>query len=455
VKNLRRVARVLGACGLAAATVFVAACGSDDRNGGSATESGSGGSAKVTAAAAALVPAFPKHAAPNGDNGGATDTGVTKTTITTGSPIASSGPLPGAQLNTWLGTKAYYAYVNGSGGIYGRKLVSVRMETGFDASKGQAVCQSEIPKVFALNGTQSNVDAACKPLTQKTGIPWVGNYFDPTFSQLPNAVAPLPSRRPGVTPNTVCALMKEAYPGISKVAILWINVAGIGPLVDGEKQCWESVGVKVVYDVGTDAQAPNMTPYVIQARSKGADVVDAFAQDVTNAARIAKAMNQQAYKPKASLNYAVYDAKWHKLAGPGAAGWAAVPPYGQGPFLDRNAMNKIKGGALFYKYWDKVNPGKPIDLFALEGWQQAAYFAQGLIDAGPEVTRQKLLASLKKIDKWDNMGLTAPVQWFSPGTPKDLCGVVVEATADGYRKVAPKTPGFANGFSCPGKELNG
>jgi branched-chain amino acid transport system substrate-binding protein len=439
------------------ATGLVAGCGSDSGGSTTADSASKDTAAKQSVAAAdpSLLAAFPKHAAPSGGNGGATDTGVTATTITTGSPIASSGPLPGAQLNTWLGAKAYYQYVNDSGGIYGRKLASTRMETGFDASKGQAVCQSEIPKVFALNGTQSNVDAACKPLVQKSGIPWVGNYFDPSFSELPNAVGPLSAGRPGVWPNTTCALLKEAYPSISKVAILWINVAGIGPAVEGEKLCWKSVGVKVVYDVGTDAQAPNMTPYVIQARSKGADVVDAFAQDVTNAARIAKAMKQQAYKPTTATNYAAYDAKWHKLAGDGAAGWSAVPPYGQGTYLNRGEMNKIKGGALFYKYWDKVNPGQPVDLFAVEGWEQAAYFAQGVVDAGPKLTRDGLLTALKKIDDWDNDGLTAKVDWFKPGVAKALCGVVIEATGDDYKKVAPKEQGFAGGFACPGKEILG
>jgi branched-chain amino acid transport system substrate-binding protein len=428
--------------------LIASGCGSGNSAGGTSTVN-----AASTAANPALLAPFPKTPAPSGGNGGATATGVTATTITTGDPISASGSLPGATLGAWLGVKAYFQYVNESGGVYGRKLISTRMETGFDANQGEGVCQHDIPQMFALVGTVSNVDTACLPLVKSSGIPWVGFWNDPGYGVLPNVVSSVAGFYPGLWSTQQCAIVKAAYPSISKVAVLWINVAGIGPVVAANAKCWQSVGVKVVYSVGTDPQAPNMTPYVIQARSQGANVVDAFGQDVTNVARIAQAMQQQGFKPTAASSYAVYDARWHGLAGPGAAGWVAVPFWSEGLFLNESEMNKTKGGALFYKYWRQVNGNTPIDTFGIYGFQQAAYFVQGLLDAGPHLTRAKLLTALKAIKNWDNLGTTAPVHWLSPGKPSDACGVAISSTATGYTKIAPPVQGFKNGFICPGKYI--
>jgi ABC-type branched-subunit amino acid transport system substrate-binding protein len=426
----------LGVCAILTAAAL-AACGSSSStsSGGGGSSSSSSGSGGTTAPAS--VPAFPRHPAPAGGNGGKTDVGVTATSIDTGSPVAASGPLPGAQLNTFLGSKAYYAYVNASGGIYGRRLNTTRMETGFDASQGQAVCTKYIPQMFALVATQSNVDAACFPAVKQSGIPWVGSWFDPEFYALPNALANVSAGKPATGTSTACALYKRANPSISKAAIMWVNTAGIQEFVKSEVACWTKVGVQVVYNYGVDPQAVNLTPYVLQAKNKGADIMDAFAVDVTEASRIAQAMAQQGWNPTLKANYATYDAKWHKLAGAGASGWQTTINYVTVPFLDSAAMNKIPGGAKFEYWWRKVNGSAPIDSFALEGWTAASFFAQGAIDAGPKLTRAKLLASLAKIENWNNDGLSP--MYKHPGKEISLCNLVMEATADGYVQKLPVT----------------
>jgi ABC-type branched-subunit amino acid transport system substrate-binding protein len=435
-----RIGRTLVAvAGLLVVVVVLSACGSS----GSGGSTGGSTSATTTAqagAATAAPSAFPKHPAPSGGNGGATDTGVTATSIDTGSPIAASGPLPGAQLGTYLGGKAYYAYVNASGGIYGRQLRTTRMETGFDANQGQAVCTKYIPKMFALVATQSNVDAACFPLVKKTGIPWIGSWFDPEFYTLPNALNNLSTTPPGTFVDTSCKLYKKANPSISKAAILWVNTAGIEQFVKSEVACWQRAGVKVVYNYGADPQAPNMTPYVLQAKNKGADIMDAFAVDVTQASRIAQAMQQQAWNPTLKTNYAVYDQKWHKLAGAAGEGWQTTLTYGTAPFLDPAAMSKIPGGQKFQYWFKKVNPKQPVDTFAVEGWMAASFFVQGLIDAGPKLTRARLLKALNDIPEWDNDGLSAKIE--NPGKAFNNCNTIMQATKDGYtQKLTPTCAG--------------
>jgi hypothetical protein len=49
--------------------------------------------------------------------------------------------------------------VNASGGIYGRKLNLTELNTSYDPGVGLTMFTKYIPQMFAMNGTQSNVDS--------------------------------------------------------------------------------------------------------------------------------------------------------------------------------------------------------------------------------------------------------------------------------------------------------
>jgi ABC-type branched-subunit amino acid transport system substrate-binding protein len=430
------------ACLTAILALAAAACGSSaSSGGGSGAGSGSGGGGDIPA----QVTDFPKYPAPSSGNGGSTAPGVTATSISTGSPIAAGNGVSNAQIGTFLGAQAYYAMVNASGGIYGRKLNITEMNTTFDPNVGLSVFTKYIPQMFAMNGTQSNVDAVAFNLVKNSGIPWVGTWFDPQYYALPNAVNNLENELPyGSESNATYALYKKANPSISKVAIIWVNTAGIQPFVNGDVAGWASVGVKTVYNVGVSGTAANLTPYVIQARNDGADVVDAFAVDITEAARLAQDIQQQGWHPTLKTNYAIYDASWAQLAGAGAAGWETTPTYDNIPFLDNKALNATTGGAQFLYWTHKLNPSEPLDVFTVEGWEQAAYFVTGLIGAGPDLTRAKLLTALASIRNFSNGGLSAnqPNPAVKGTIPPQYCGNVQESTSSGYSQVLPTSGQF-------------
>jgi branched-chain amino acid transport system substrate-binding protein len=433
---------------LAAVALTAAACGS--KGGSSAATSASGVSTDASSAtggsAPASVAAFPKYPAPSGGNGGSNgQIGLTADSIAVGSPIAAGNGVSNAQIGTTLGAQAYYAMVNASGGIYGRKLNLTEMNTTFDPNVGLGVFTKYIPQMFALNGTQSNVDAVAYSLVQKSGIPWVGVAFDPQYYALPNQVNFQPALPYGEASNATYALYKQANPSISKVAIIWVNTSGIQPFVNSDVAGWKSVGVQTVYNVGISGTIANLTPYVIQARSHGADVVDAFAEDITEAGRLAQAMQQQGWNPTLKTNYAIYDASWHQLAASGASGWQTTPTYDTLPFLDDAALNATKGGAQFLYWTNKVSPSQPLDVFTIEGWVQAALFVQGLIKAGPNLTRANLLTALKAIRNFDADGIipSTPDPTAKGTLPAQFCSNVQESTANGYEQVIPKTGNFA------------
>jgi ABC-type branched-subunit amino acid transport system substrate-binding protein len=436
----------MGIVGLLSAGVLIAAaaCSSSSSN-GSTTAPGGGASGTSSGTAASIpsaVKAFPSYPAPKGGNGGGNgQVGLTATSISVGSPIAAGNGVSNAQLGTYYGAQAYYAMVNASGGIYGRQLNLTQMNTTFDPNVGLGVYTKDIPQMFALNGIQSNVDAVAIPLLKSTGIPWIGQYIDPELAALPNVLNIFPELPYGSEGNGSYALFKKANPSISKVAILWVNTAGIQPFVNAEAAGWASVGVQTVYNVGISATAANLTPYVLQARAKGADVVDPFAQDITETARLAQAMAQQGYNPTLKVAYGSYDASWHQLAGAGAAGWQSYSQYSTAPFLDDAVLNSSTGGAQFLYWTHKTNPSQPLNTFTAEGWVQAALFVQGLITAGPELTRAKLLAAVAAIRNFnaDGMAPTTPDPTAKTALPAQYCNWIQETTAGGYEAVLPKS----------------
>ena len=439
---------------LAAVTLTAAACGS--KGGSSAAAGASGGSTGGSSSTGGSIPtsvaAFPKYPAPSGGNGGSNgQIGLTADSIAVGSPIAAGNGVSNAQIGTTLGAQAYYAMVNASGGIYGRKLNLTEMNTTFDPNVGLGVFTKYIPQMFALNGTQSNVDAVAYSLVQKSGIPWVGAAFDPQYYALPNQVNYQPTLPYGQASNASYGLYKKANPSISKVAIIWVNTSGIQPFVNSDVAGWNSVGVKVVYNVGISGTIANLTPYVIQARSKGADVVDAFAVDITEAGRLAQAMQQQGWNPTLKTNYAIYDASWAQLAGSGAAGWQTVSTYDTLPFLNDAALDATAGGKEFLYWVNKTASSQPLDVFTTEGWVQAALFVQALIKAGPNLTRANLLTAAKSIRNFsaDGMIASTPNPTAKGSLSPQFCNNVQESTATGYTQIYPKT----GNFGCVAQKL--
>jgi ABC-type branched-subunit amino acid transport system substrate-binding protein len=214
--------------------------------------------------------------------------------------------------------------------------------------------------------------------------------------------------------------------------------------VNAEVAGWKSVGVQTVYNVGISGTIANLTPYVIQARSKGADVVDAFAEDITEAGRLAQDMKQQGWNPTLKTNYAIYDASWHQLAGSGAAGWQVISQFDSLPFLDNAALNTAKGGSEFLYWTHKLAPSQPLNVFTVQGWVQAAFFVQGLIGAGPDLTRAKLITALQKIRNFtaDGMIANTPDPAAKGTLPSTFCSNVQASTATGYEQVFPKTGNF-------------
>ena len=236
-------------------------------------------------------------------------------------------------------------------------------------------------------------------------------------------------------------IWKREHPTVSKIAILYDNVPGVGLLASVNATALDKSGFNVVLDEGVSPTNPNLTPYVIQARDKGATGLYLYGVDVVTAGRIAQAMVQQGWNPTLKADYAIYDSQWHSLAGSGAAGWETN--IASEPFLCDSCLNSTPGGALFLKWFKKLYPNQALDTFAVLGWTYTELYTDGLIAAGPDLTRTNLLAAIKNIHSYNSNGLYAQTD---PGS-KTLgdCEIEMLATTSGFKQAYPSA---ANQFAC-------
>jgi branched-chain amino acid transport system substrate-binding protein len=389
----------------------------------------------------------PKYPAPSGGNGGATAIGVTAKAVNLALEYSITGPAPGATAGALRGTKAYIDYINSIGGIYGRKLTITPFDDGFDPTKAAANCLQIEPKYFAITGGFGVGDSGCYPSVKSSGIPWVQFWYDSQFETLPNAYFP-DTGNALTEPDASDVLLKKLYPKVKKVALLWETTPGNSQEEAHIGVALKKVGFQIVYQQGVNLSLPSFTSYAVAIRNSGAQAVFMDAAEIVGQSRLAQAFTQEDFKPSFAVADTTYASSWHSLAGAGAAGWVEDLPYL--PFLSSAALNATPGGKLLAEWFPKANPGQAIDLFAIFGWASTALLVQGMIDAGPHLTRTDVLAAIHKIGSFTAGGLYAPSnigkKQFSD------CTILMESTASGYKQLVPKKAGT---FDCdvPGAKI--
>src|SRR5437868_10769613 len=137
--------------------------GSGGDSGSAAAASGANGATGGATGAAGGKAAGPNNAAgsnaaPAGGNGGATDVGVTPTSISAANVSILSGPVPGLFKGAENGTDAFFAYQNSQGGVYGRKLNLAQLDDQFDCGINKSLTEANASKLFAFVGSFSLYD---------------------------------------------------------------------------------------------------------------------------------------------------------------------------------------------------------------------------------------------------------------------------------------------------------
>lgn len=342
-------------------------------------------------------------AAPSGGNGGATDVGVTATSISIGTVADITGPQPGLFKGDLAGVKAYLAYTNSTGGVYGRTITQTTRDSGLECNQTSQAIENLAPKVFAFVGSLMLYDnCAAQTLKRFPKVPDVSYVLTPEHQANPTTYSGQPSV-PGQRTGPGLAFAK-AFPEVKgAVGGLYPNVAGATAQWKQFRATFEYLGFTVVYDQAIPPTTVDYTQYVIGMRQAGVKMV-VLLNTAANNAKFVNAAQQQSFAPPVIESPGtMYDPSFADAVGPGVPD--VYVDTTTALYANADEAKAVPGVALYQKWMKQVAPDQALDQFSTFGWLQGALFVQALRAAGPKLTQAGLLAALKGIHSVDTGGM--------------------------------------------------
>lgn len=419
----------LAAAGLVVLVGVAGTACSSTNSTSTATTKGSSGSSAIPASA------FSDH------------TGITSTSVRVGN--ISTLNLGGLFKGALVGTEAYAAYVNSTGGVNGRKI---EVDSGADqygnGALNKSLTQQALTSDFSLVGGFSlNDNFGGLVLAQNPGFPNVSVVLDTKTNQLPNVFSPVPLNAGWDTGPL--QYFKTKYPK---------DIGGVGTLVasspsaqvdwNGEKAALVHLGYKVVYEPQYPVTTTDFTPQVIAMRNAGVKMLFVDQMPEQYASALVKALNLQNFHPAVIFGAATYNSNMV----PASGGAAAV----EGDDFEQNASlyqgedaSALPAVGTFLHWVNVVSPGFKPDLFTMYGWVSAQLFAQGLKAAGSNPSRGSLLTALSKITSFNADHLIATT---NPAAKTNSNCYILAVYHNGVlqRTDDPPTNGPAAGYRCDG-----
>ncbi len=330
--------------------------------------------------------------------GALAEPGITADKIVIGQSAGFTGSVAGTVKELTAGAQAYLDSVNAKGGVHGRKIVLESMDDGFDPKRSPEVFRKLIEEknVFAMflsRGTPTN--EAAYPVLEKNKVPLVGpstgamSMYNPPRKYLFPVRASYHSETFKIVPQLVNM-------GINRIALMYVD---------------DSFGKDGMTGVQQAMKEANLTPVAIASHPRGGKVEEAVAA-------IAKA-DPQAIIMITLADGGVAFVKEMKKTGRnpmfltlsnnssnafiknlGDDGWGVavsqVSPY---PFSATMPISK--------EFLDIIKGRKDVapSYSSIEGFIAAKVLVEGLRRAGPKPTREKLIAGLETMNRFDMGGI--------------------------------------------------
>ncbi len=369
-----------------------------------------------------------------------TSPGVNSTSVTVGQVDDLTAPLPGLFKGAEDGTRAYFDYVNSTGGVNGRKIELDAQDSAYNDGTVANATAAQIRNDFALVGGFSLDDSAEEPLIKAAGMPDIAYPLDPDLSNLPTAYSPTPNTANDY-PLTAFKVIKQKFPqDIKHMGVLWANAtASTASSERAFERAAESQGFKIVYDAGFTPSQTTFLPNVLTMKSDGVKLFFTTQMPDSYSATLAEEMQQQDFKPVVIQGDA-YSANLVKDGGSAVNGMYLDVGYVLYLGTDAN----LPAAALFNKWMKIADPAANFELQSLYGWAAAQLFVQALRNAGANPTRASLLEALDKITSFDASGLLSPGGDPAANVPGQ-CFVLAQIVNGKIVRVPP-TP--KTGFIC-------
>lgn len=369
--------------------------------------------------------------------GGATAPGVTANKIKIANVSDVSGPVPGLFESAQQAVKAYVSYVNSTGGVCGRTLELMALDSRTDSRGDQEATARACDEAFALVGSMSAYDQGGAATAGGCGIPDLRAVTTTVQRQRVAVTYGVNSNKANFLSTAVPDYFKRAYPAAAgKAAFLYLNSEVTKQNEASFVKAFRSRGFTFVYEQAIDVADFNYAPYVVQMKDRGVRYVQWLGSH-QHAVRLLQAMKQQGFRPDAFvMDPVAYDPDFVRQAGAAAEGVSV--------FINTALLEESGGNQEMrtYRSWlGRVAPGAVPDYFGFFAWGAAKLFVQLAAKVGPNLSRKALLDAAKGVHGFTADGLFSPQDVGGKRTSK--CWAFIRLKGGRWVREAP-----GSGFRC-------
>ena len=336
--------------------------------------------------------------------------GVTDTEVVVGITTPLSGPAALWGI-TGLGAKAWADHINAQGGIHGRKIKVVLKDDGYNPAKAMANLRQMKGEVFAVCGLLGTaIVNASKDFFAQNNIPLITAYGDIRIwthvspKSLKYVFITYPDYQDEGQYLTTYAVKNL---GSKKIAVFYQN-DDFGKMgFEGVKKGLAATGgsAKLVSAVPVEVTERALSTHALKLKESGADTLVMYVTP-THGAIITKTMAKVGFSPKVLASFPLADAIMYKIAGPTWEGtYVGVPGNVDLPGSDANADRVVE---ILVKYNPKIKASTFLALFGASSMMQ---LAEGLQNAGPNLTPESMVAGMEKIKGWKAEGMGARITY--------------------------------------------
>lgn len=324
--------------------------------------------------------------------------GIGKSTIRIGQSAGVSGPVAGSVKEQIAGAQVYLNHVNANGGVAGRKIELLTYDDGFDAKRTpdnvrKLIGEDKVFALFMVRGTPQN----------ESILPIIGAEKVPLIAPLTGAITlhrPVNryvfNVRAKYQDEVARAINHLATSGMSRIAIFYANDGFGQDVFEGFNTALQARGVHPAGAASFNRPMGDISQGVATVNKANPQAVMVIGSG-SEAARIIREMKKAGSAAQfVTLSNNAADSFIKELGddGKGLIITQVVP-----------GMNSSQMSiASEYRGMAKAQKVEPSNA-GMEGFMSAKVLVEGLRRAGPEPTREKLIAALENLRDYDLGGI--------------------------------------------------
>jgi ABC-type branched-subunit amino acid transport system substrate-binding protein len=349
-------------------------------------------------------------AASEAASSGGSAPGVTSNSITVGTISTQTGELAANFSSLIYGEKAYYQYINAQGGVNGRKIdYKYQLDDGGNPTTFSQLANTLINQdhVFAVTGVAT---AFFSPnLFVESGTPTYGYNVTGNWAGPPNLFAAGGSVQYYPAEGPIVGFVSKQTKS-PKLAFVAYGIAASAASCQAGAKALSANGFQVVYtDFKVNYPGTTVATDVQRMKQAGANMV-VSCMDVQGNVTMARAIQQYGLK-MTQLWFSGNDQttlETNKSLMQGVYFSTAHVPY--------TAPTSIYPGLkLYLTQMKKYEPKYVNDEIAIQGWESAALFVQGVKMAGNNLTQANVVKMTNTLTSFTAGDLTAPTNWKTGG----------------------------------------